>query len=239
MPETRIACRIEVMSNQEKSGYGAQIKKYREAAGLLQSDVARHFGISPQAVQQWESDDTVPRGRRLAELAKILKCTVSDLMFGNGIKYIEETRQLLLEGGKLAEPSEKYGVPCQDAHTTGNKVPVFRWPRQSESEQLISFMYCPRDCKPGTVAYLIEDSSAAPDYLLRDVIYIEPSDEPDSGKAVVYRLNDGRTVLRVAECDGLNTYLKPINPAWPDQIYQVTDGDKLIGIVLGKWVAAK
>lgn len=222
------------MSEKDKVGYGAQIKKYREAASLLQSDVARHFGTTPQAVQQWESNDTVPRGRRLAELASLLKCSVSDLMFGDGSKSFSVVRQVLGD--------EKYAVsepPMQDMHSERNKVPVFRWPRLGETEQLISFMHCPIDCERQVSAYLIEDSSASPDYSLRGIVFVQAADEPDSGKAVVYRLADGRTVLRIAECDGLNTYLKAINKDWPDKMHQVVDDDKLVGVVIGKWVPAK
>lgn len=59
-----------------------RIKERREHLGLTQENIARHFDISREAVQQWESGATAPRGKRLRELADLLHCSLQWLLSG-------------------------------------------------------------------------------------------------------------------------------------------------------------
>ena len=49
------------------------IREGREKLNLNQSQLAELVGVSPQAVQQWESGATQPRGKRLNKIAQVLK----------------------------------------------------------------------------------------------------------------------------------------------------------------------
>lgn len=51
---------------------GNRIAEARQKAGLSQSELARQLGIRPQSVQAWESGQTAPRARRIAEVAEVL-----------------------------------------------------------------------------------------------------------------------------------------------------------------------
>jgi transcriptional regulator with XRE-family HTH domain len=66
------------------SSLAARIKFRREHLGLTQEQVARHFGISREAVAQWEKTEegTAPRGKRLRELADLLQCSLQWLLTG-------------------------------------------------------------------------------------------------------------------------------------------------------------
>lgn len=62
-----------------------RIKERREHLGLTQEQVGRHFGISREAVAQWEKtgeDGTAPRGKRVRELADLLQCSLQWLIAG-------------------------------------------------------------------------------------------------------------------------------------------------------------
>lgn len=61
---------------------GERIKEARAAKGLTQEQVGKHFGISREAVQQWETGDTAPKGGRLQSLAKLLERDVNWLVTG-------------------------------------------------------------------------------------------------------------------------------------------------------------
>lgn len=78
MTLTTEACTIGDMNDIAKN-----IKKAREAAGLNQSELARLLDISPQAVQKWEAGETLPRGRRMEQLCRVLNVSVGELMDGN------------------------------------------------------------------------------------------------------------------------------------------------------------
>ena len=58
------------------------IREGREKLNLNQSQLAELVGVSPQAVQQWESGATQPRGRRLNKIAEVLKLPPSLMHFG-------------------------------------------------------------------------------------------------------------------------------------------------------------
>jgi HTH-type transcriptional regulator, cell division transcriptional repressor len=58
------------------------IREGRERLDLNQSQLAELVGVSPQAVQQWESGATQPRGKRLNKIAKVLKLPAVLTHFG-------------------------------------------------------------------------------------------------------------------------------------------------------------
>lgn len=66
------------------STLGKRIARKREQAGLNQSELARRLGVSPQAVQKWEAEVSIPRGRRLDEIALALATSVAFLVTGEG-----------------------------------------------------------------------------------------------------------------------------------------------------------
>ncbi|SCY29779.1 DNA-binding transcriptional regulator, XRE-family HTH domain [Nitrosospira sp. Nl5] len=58
------------------------IREGREKLDLNQSQLAELVGVSPQAVQQWESGATQPRGKRLNRIAEVLKLPAAVMHFG-------------------------------------------------------------------------------------------------------------------------------------------------------------
>ncbi len=61
---------------------GQRIARKREQAGLNQSELARRLSVSPQAVQKWEAEVSVPRGKRLDDIAAALSTSVAYLVTG-------------------------------------------------------------------------------------------------------------------------------------------------------------
>lgn len=59
------------------------IKKAREKAGLTQQELADRLGIGQSAVAMWETQGFLPRTDKLPTLAKILGCTIDELLKGN------------------------------------------------------------------------------------------------------------------------------------------------------------
>jgi phage repressor protein C with HTH and peptisase S24 domain len=61
---------------------GERIKERREHLELTQENIARHFDMSHEEVQQWESGATTPTGKALRELRILLKCNLQWLLTG-------------------------------------------------------------------------------------------------------------------------------------------------------------
>lgn len=55
------------------------IRKYREAAGLSKSELARKMKVSLPTVCRWEKGEDYPAASRLPDLASALDCTIDDL----------------------------------------------------------------------------------------------------------------------------------------------------------------
>ena len=55
------------------------IEKMRKNLGLSQSELADILGVTQGAVSQWEKRISMPSTDKLPEIAKALKCKVSDL----------------------------------------------------------------------------------------------------------------------------------------------------------------
>lgn len=59
------------------------IKKAREKAGLTQQDLANELGVGQSTVAMWETQNSLPRTDKLPMLAKILGCTIDELLKGD------------------------------------------------------------------------------------------------------------------------------------------------------------
>ncbi len=74
-----------------KKTLGERIAEKRKAKGLKQEELAEAMGVSAQAVSKWENDLSCPDIMALPSLAKMLGCSVDELLTGK-----EETREAVL-----------------------------------------------------------------------------------------------------------------------------------------------
>lgn len=65
-----------------KGGKRLSFKKVRERSGLSQNQIATALNIDQSTVSLWESGKTHPRAKLLPTLAKMLDCTIDDLLSG-------------------------------------------------------------------------------------------------------------------------------------------------------------
>lgn len=56
------------------------IRSIRLNKKITQNEIARLLEIDRSTVTKWESGESLPRADKLPELAKILNCTVDDLL---------------------------------------------------------------------------------------------------------------------------------------------------------------
>ena len=60
------------------------IKKLREKKKLTQEDLAVMLGMKRSAISKWETGEALPRAETLKRLAKILGCTIDELLKNTG-----------------------------------------------------------------------------------------------------------------------------------------------------------
>ena len=63
-----------------RSAFGERLYRFREERGFSQKQMAERLAITQQSYAAWERRSTAIKPEQLAALAKILDCTVSDLI---------------------------------------------------------------------------------------------------------------------------------------------------------------
>ena len=57
-----------------------RFKVLREKANLTQAQIAEALNIGQSTVSMWESGENLPRADKLPQLARLLNCTVDELL---------------------------------------------------------------------------------------------------------------------------------------------------------------
>lgn len=91
---------------------GANIKHFRQLAGLSKSDLARRVGVSPTAVHNWEENGVMPRLEVFLALEKALE-----------VSWIQLKRDNL---GAEAESKDVSSSPAQPEVSRGERLDQFR-----------------------------------------------------------------------------------------------------------------
>lgn len=61
---------------------GERIKKYRQAVGLSQEQLAEKINVSRQAITKWENDSGIPDIDNLISLSKVMGISLDELVMG-------------------------------------------------------------------------------------------------------------------------------------------------------------
>lgn len=84
-----------------ESSTGAQIKKYRTARKMTQSELASKVGCATITIRQYENNSRTPGLATLQKLAVALKCRIEDLVgiqtFDTGEEFDERWKELTKE----------------------------------------------------------------------------------------------------------------------------------------------
>jgi len=113
-----------------KEEIGRRIKELLDIKnGGNQSALAKHVGVSPQAVQQWVAGETSPKGKNLEKAAEFLNATKSYISYGdqetgNGGHFEDKTEELsqLLNMDIRTFSSEKINMLRQAAQVPEERV---------------------------------------------------------------------------------------------------------------------
>jgi len=69
--------------------FGLRVKYQRNEVGLGQVQLAKKVGVSKTTIQNYESG-IIPKGKYLAKLSRVLKCSIDWLLIGEESPYIKE-----------------------------------------------------------------------------------------------------------------------------------------------------
>lgn len=209
------------------------LRSLREAAGLTQEGVARHFGITRSSVAQWErrKAPTAPEMGRLSDLAKLYGCTPTDLIgaingdlsHGPRARTHDYHERPMSSGG---------GVPLIDWSNLGN---LTRMPATSLADiPTLGYLPAPHT-PPGSFALtVIGDAMVGPgrdSYADGEFVYIDPEGHPEHNSDVLVALAGGQHILRRLQITPEGRLLIALNPSYPNRILPMPADATIIGRV--------
>lgn len=245
MPYTTDLCNI---ADMELEDIGAKIAQAREKSGMNQSDLARSVGVTPQAVQKWESGGSKPRFNRLRDVAAAIGIELRELIAGTAYE------QAL---GDIATEAEvpTSSIPTKRAMSGSRRpgqIPKISWVQAGDFSEAIDiyaagyadeWMYCP--FPHGSGSFVLEvvgesmyDPTGPKSYAPGDCIAVDPTREASNRSMVVVKLtDDNRATFKqlIIDPDGTKM-LKALNPNWPKQFIEINGNARIVGVVIGKWV---
>jgi SOS-response transcriptional repressor LexA len=124
------------------------------------------------------------------------------------------------------------------------KVPLISWvqafafyvsgifPLPGEQEQM---MDCPTEHGLRTHALIVRNPSMEPRFTSGEIIMVDPSANAVSGRFVIaMKSGSSDATFRQLVTDGGDTYLKALNPQWPEPIIKIDKDWTICGVVICK-----
>ena len=208
---------------------GQRIVRAREHANAKQRDVAQFFGISTQAVSQWESDRTRPDSQRLANLARLL---------GVRLDWLLDERGPIAFKRPLTIPAVRHitRVPVID------RVKASDW-TGIEPAFLVGpfdeFLLTDLEVSSSTFALVVEGRSMAPEFQPGDTVIIDPKIQPRPGNYVVVKRDEDRqAIFREFQIGSKNTRdrvvieLRSNNPNMPMLLIDRKNPGRIVGTIV-------
>ena len=94
---------------------------------------------------------------------------------------------------------------------------------------------CPVRCGQRTFILCVKGASMEPKFHNGDLVFVDPDAMADSGNYVIVELeNADEPTLRQLIIEGGRTYVKALNPDWPDRIIEITENARICGVVVFK-----
>ena len=104
-----------------------------------------------------------------------------------------------------------------------------------EVRQAEDLLPCPVRCSQRTFILCVKGASMEPRFLNRDLVFVDPDAMADSGNYVIVQLEDSdEATFRELIVEGGRTYLKALNPDWPDRIIEIDENARICGVVVFK-----
>jgi transcriptional regulator with XRE-family HTH domain len=192
---------------------GERIKSARKGAKLKLRDIGEACGgKSPQAVSQWETNQTAPSAADLGVIAARTGVTLEWLLYGG------------------APPSDD--AHYDSAGNVGRVVPSIEWEDlaryQSGDRSAISgYVRSHFPCSKNAFRTTVRDRANEPKLLIDDSIIVDPEKRPSPGEFCLAFV-DGEYIIRRYTLRGKDIVLVPVNQDWPSVD---ATADDIVGLI--------
>lgn len=203
-------------------------------AGLSWSGASVGIGLSAQAASKWKKGQI---GRETLQKLSVLTGVNSGWL-------LDGTGEMLVVGDKTKLDNNI--DLTKKVFLDGRPVPVISWvaaglfsPIETviKDAEVDEWLPPNKKCGPNGYGLIVTGVSMSPKFEMNDRIYVNPDvqafDLQTDDLVIVSCSGDTEATFKCLIIEGGNTYLKPLNPNWPEQIIKLTEDCRLVGKVVG------
>jgi SOS-response transcriptional repressor LexA/DNA-binding XRE family transcriptional regulator len=220
-----------------------RLRQARDHAGLRQDDIAALFGITRNAVSQWESEN--PKTRTACPLPRLekiaLRCSVDFgwLATGDGPQpKPNNINESPFPADYVRGPSSEV-VNIELAPHLTSQIPLISLVQAGAWAEAID-NYSPGDaeewlpCHPGmskhSFAVRVVGDSMTPDFKPGEILYVDPESRggvPNGALVIARMVDTGDVTFKQYQEDVGRKFLRPLNTQYPI----ITDPFEVVGLV--------
>ncbi|KKJ05878.1 repressor [Burkholderia gladioli] len=221
----------------ERPDLGTQVKLALRT-GIGQTTIGR--------IRRGEVNATADNLKRIAEAFAV---PVSYL-YGEADRdgMTPELSRMLADAGRQMMDAESNVEPGPDIR---GRLPLISWVQAGHWAEVVDnfqpgeaedWIPCPFPHGPNAfVLRVVGESNYDPtgtkSYSPGDFIAVDPARDPVNRSMVVVRLDhDDRATFKQLLIDDGVYLLKALNPSWPNQVFPMPPGSRIVGVVIGKWI---
>jgi SOS-response transcriptional repressor LexA len=209
---------------------GERLKAARKNAKIGQEKLAELSGVSQQTISKIERGKVEASG------------FVVHLASACGVR----PEWLAMGEGTMCADIQKNTESGPDIR---GRVPLVSWVQAGKWGEIIDnfsagdaekWLPCPVNHSSGTFVLRVRGESmfnpnGRPSFQDGDLIFVDPNRQAEHGSLVVVRLEDDKeATFKRLVIEGKNQYLRPLNPAWPEQVVQINGNATICGVVIFK-----
>ncbi|WP_321959734.1 XRE family transcriptional regulator [Paraburkholderia sp. J69-1] len=239
------------MKEQPKTIVGKQLSSLMESVPSLgtQQKLAAKTGIGQTTIgriRRGEVNATLDNLKRIAEAFNVPVSYLYGETDVHGLTPEERAVVLSRTEKEILEPNVAQGPDIR------GKLPLISWVQAGNWTEVIDnfapgdaedWIPCPFNHGPNAfVLRVVGESNYDPtgpkSYAPGDFIAVDPAREPTNRSMVVVRVDheDKATFKQLLMDDDGTMMLKALNPNWPQRIFAMPKGSRIVGIVIGKWI---
>ncbi len=167
-----------------------KLKEFRKNAGITQEKLSKKIGVSRSTIAMWETGASEPDLQTLTNIAKILNCSVEELL------------------GVYVESKSKVGIKVPVLGSIPAGIPLEAITDILDYEEIPEKM-----AKSGEYfALKVKGDSMAPKILNGDIVIIRKQEDAESGNICVVMVNGYDATLKEIKKDTAGIWVLPYNP---------------------------
>ena len=225
----------------DRKKFSEAVEAHRISMGLGQKEFGNLFGTSQQVVAGWERG-SIPNPKILVGVCEMLRLDVSEV----SKLRAKRKRKTTPHGVTIKKDSMKQSQKISEIEI-GTSVPIISWIQAGDWQEINDqfepgdaddFILVCRNISKHTFALRIEGDSMEPEFSQGDFIIVDPAVQPETGRYVVAKTNNGNgnngeATFKQFVRDGNSVFLRPLNDKYP--LMDMTGKKfKIVGCVVQK-----